>query len=454
MTADLSLFQQLVLTGQAEQYVRDLSPDEQYALLFDWRVWRRAAQAPPAGDWRTWMILAGRGFGKTRTGAEWVREEVREGRARRIALVGRTAADVRDTMIEGESGILACSPKAERPVYVGSKRRLTWPNGAYAIAYSAEEPDRLRGPNHDLAWADELAAWRYPDAWDQLMFGLRIGANPRALVTTTPRATRLVRSLAARDDVVITRGSTYDNVANLAPSFVEEMRTRYEGTRLGRQELHAEILEDVEGALWTDGMIDVSRIGTWDAMDPWASLFSFTADEAHRKDRRAWRTIIAVDPPGETAECGIVAITAPVNGAGGVDHAAVLGDASLEGRPEEWGRAVIEAARLWSADRIVVESNQGGDMTRATIHAVDPKVRVEKVTARGSKQSRAEPVSALYERGLVHHVGFLPRLEQQMTTWVPGEGRSPDRIDALVHGVTYLLPSKPSAKVRISAPVR
>jgi phage terminase large subunit-like protein len=447
----LSVFQWLVREGKARQYIASLPVEQREAFAFHWPTFRRPAQIPPRGDWRIWLILAGRGFGKTRTGAEWVREQVAIGNASRIALVGRTAADVRDTMIEGESGILACTPKAERPTYIGSKRRVVWPNGAYATAYSAEEPDRLRGPNHDLAWADELAAWRYSIAWDQLMFGLRIGLDPRVVVTTTPRPTHLMKTLASRNDVIVTKGSTFDNAGNLSPSFLAEMTARYGDTRLGMQELYAEFLDDTEGALWTQATIDASRMAMFNANEPWRSLNEWlvAGGMPPKSDRRAWRIVVAVDPPGETAECGIVVAAAPTQGHAGVDHVVILEDASIAGRPEMWGQQVASTARKWNAERVVVEANQGGDMTRATIAAVDPTLRIEKIHAKVSKAARAEPVSALYERGLVHHAGFLPMLESQMTTWITGD-KSPDRLDALVHAVSSLV----TAQAKVQASVR
>ena len=248
--------------GEQDQLLNDLTVEQQHAMLYDWGVWCRPKQATPPGDWRVWLILAGRGFGKTRTGAEFVREQVNANNTGHMALVGATAADVRDTMIEGESGILRVFPPEQRPQYEPSKRRITFHNGAVASAFSADEPDRLRGPNHDLAWADELASWRYPEAWDMLMFGLRIGNHPRVIVTTTPKPVTTIRRLLAIEDgsILVTRGSTYENLTNLAPSFLSEILARYEGTRLGQQELHAELLDDVEGALWTREMLENSRI--------------------------------------------------------------------------------------------------------------------------------------------------------------------------------------------------
>jgi phage terminase large subunit-like protein len=236
-----------------------LNPAEAQALLYGWPYWARANQLPPDGDWRVWLLLAGRGFGKTRAGAELIRARAMALAARRLALVAPTAGDARDIMVEGESGILAISPPWERPRYEPSKRRLTWPNGAIATLFSADEPERLRGPQHDAAWCDELASWRYPEAWDMLMLGLRLGTDPRVVVTTTPRPTKLIRELIADPTVVVTRGTTHENRANLAPVFLGQIVRKYQGTRLGRQELEAEILEDVPGALWNRGVIEATR---------------------------------------------------------------------------------------------------------------------------------------------------------------------------------------------------
>ena len=384
---------------------------------YDWRVWQRPKQRTPKGDWSIWLILAGRGFGKTRTGAEWVREQVALGNARRIALVGPTAADVRDTMIEGESGLLSVFPPDERPRYEPSKRRVTFHNGAMATAYSADEPDRLRGPNHDLAWCDELAAWRYPDAWDMLIFGLRIGHHPQALVTTTPRPTRIIRTLVARTDVHVTRGSTYENRGNLAPSFFQEIVARYEGTRLGRQELHAEILDDVDGALWNRDLIEAARVTSLPDMV---------------------RIVVAIAPAVSSketsAETGIVAC-----GVGEDGHGYVLEDRSTRGTPNEWASEAIASFHRLKADRIVAEANQGGDMIRHTLDTVERGVPIRLVHASRGKRVRAEPIAALYEQGRVHHVGMFADLEDQLCSWVPDRSPSPDRLDALVWALTELV---------------
>lgn len=390
-------------------------------ILHLWDFWARPKQRTPEGNWRIWLILAGRGFGKTRTGAEFIREQVNQGRAKHIALVGPTAATVRDTMIEGESGLMRIFPNDERPRYEPSKRRVTFRNGSVASAFSADEPDRLRGPNHDLSWCDEVAVWRYPEAYDMLMLGLRIGTHPRAIVTTTPKPVRVIRQLLAITDgsVHTTRGSTYENQYNLAQSFMSEILARYEGTRLGRQELHAEVLDDVEGALWVREDIDKYRVV--DCPD-------------------LTRIVVAVDPAAtsnkSSAETGIV-----VAGISAEGHGYVLDDRSIRGTPLEWGTAAVSAYHRNNADRIVAESNQGGEMVSHTLRMVEPNVPVKLVHASRGKQTRAEPVAALYEQGKVHHVGFMSDLEDQLCSWVPHEGPSPDRLDAVVWALTELMVS-------------
>lgn len=405
----------------------DCSDEDAAALLYDWRgLWARDAQATPAGDWRTWLILAGRGFGKTRTGAEWVREQVESGKARRIALVARTAADARDVMVEGESGILAISPPWFRPKYEPSKRRLTWPNGAIATTYSGDEPALLRGPQHDAAWADERAAWRYDDAWDQLMFGLRLGQDPRCVVTTTPRPTKAIKELVKDPTTHVTRGSTYDNKANLAKAFLEKIVKKYEGTRLGRQELEAAILEDTEGALWTLAGIEETR----------------TQDRPESLDR----IVVGVDPAvtsGESSnETGIV--VCGMRGRGLAAEYFVLEDFSIHGTPDEWARRAKTAYEAWSADLIVGEVNNGGDLVEHTLRTVAPHLPYKAVRASRGKAKRAEPISALWEQKRARILGMLAKLEDQMTTWVPGlqvmdDGEtSPDRMDAMVWAMTEL----------------
>jgi phage terminase large subunit-like protein len=407
-----------------------LSADELLAFEYDWRSWARPNQLAPAGDWTVWMRMAGRGEGKTRSGAEWVRDQLETGNAARVALVAPTAADARDVMVEGESGILAISPDWNRPLYEPSKRRLTWPNGAIATLYSADEPERLRGPQHDAAWADELGAWRYPEAWDQLMFGLRLGQRPRVVVTTTPKPTKLIRDLLSRPDCIVSRGKTSDNKANLAPAFLDTVVRRYQGTRLGRQELEGELLDDVPGALWTRGLIEQNRITT-------AALPTFS------------RVVVAIDPAvssdEDSDETGIV-VCGLANGTG-----YVLDDRSGRYAPHEWARRAVDAYRHHKGDRIVAEVNNGGDMVESTLRMVDRSAPYRAVHASRGKRVRAEPVSALYEQGRVKHVGAFPELEDQMCNWVPDSAdASPDRMDALVWCLTELIvdaPAPPSVRL-------
>ncbi len=399
-----------------------LTPQERAAAEHFWPLWARPEQITPPGDWRTWLLLAGRGFGKTRTGAEWVRSEVQHGGARRLALVAPTAADVRDVMVEGESGILATSPPWFRPIYEPSKRRLTWPNGAMATTFSADEPERFRGPQYDRAWTDEAAAYRYPEAFDQLMLGLRLrdanGGPPRCLVTTTPRPTPLIRRLLADSTSHVTRGSTFANRANLAAAYLDQIVKRYEGTRLGRQELYAEVLDDTPGALWKRDAIDTRRV---------------------RIAPELRRIVVAIDPAVTSAadsdETGIVVVGLGLDG-----HGYVLADLSLKASPDTWARAAIKGFADHKADRVIAEVNNGGDLVETVLRTVDRQVPYKAVHASRGKQTRAEPIAALYEQGKVHHVGSLPQLEDQLCTWDPSaDGKSPDRLDALVWGLTELM---------------
>jgi phage terminase large subunit-like protein len=378
-----------------------------------WRDIARPAQVAPAGDWTTWLYVGGRGAGKSRAGAEWVHEQVQAG-ARRIALVGPTAGDVRDVMVEGESGLMNCGPV--RPVYEPSKRRVTWPNGAIATTYSADEPDRLRGPQHDAAWCDEIAAWRYPSAWDMLMLGLRLGSDPRVVATTTPKPVKLVRDLMAT--AVITRSTTYDNLDNLAPTFRQQILARYEGTRLGRQELLAELLEDVPGALWTRDLIEKAR-GTAPDLS---------------------RIVVAIDPAvtsGEQSDATGIIVVGRLG-----DTGYVLEDLSGRYPPEQWANIAVDAYRRWEADRIVAEANNGGDLVASVLRAVNPNVPVRLVRASRGKRARAEPVSALYEQGRIIHADTFPELEDELCVWTPDTVESPDRMDAMVWGLTDLLLAK------------
>ena len=396
---------------------RELQPLATKYVPDDWLALAREDQLAPDGDWSVWMMLAGRGAGKTRAGAEWVKQQVDAG-AMRIALVAPTAADVRDTMVEGSSGLLSVYAEADRPNYEPSKRRITWPSGAIATLFSADEPDRLRGPQEEVAWADEVAAWnRADDAWANLMMGLRLGQS-RVCVTTTPRPTPLIRSLVKRagQDVALTRASTRANFANLSETFRNQIIAQYEGTRLGRQELDAELLEDVPGALWSRDMIEASRADTVPALR---------------------RIVVGVDPAASNTETsdhtGVVIV--------GVDHAGqgyVLEDCSLKASPHGWAREAVNAYTRWQADRIVAEKNQGGEMVTSTLRTVDSRVPVKLVHASRGKQTRAEPVAALYEQGKVYHAARLDALEDELCSF-DGDGDSPDRMDALVWAVSELM---------------
>lgn len=384
---------------------------------YDWLINARPDQLPPPGNWRYWFVCAGRGWGKTRVGAEWVRAMTRT--TAHITIAGATADDVRTIMVEGPSGVLACCAPGERPRYMAHKRELHWPNGSKTRVMSADEPDRFRGPQHGALWADELAAWRYPEAWDQAMMGLRL-APARAIVTTTPRPTPLVRRLLADPASAVTRGTTYDNAANLAPEFMSTVIARYEGTRLGRQELLAEVLSDNPDALWQRDTIDASRVQA--APD-------------------LVRVVVGVDPAatgGEDSDLtGIV-----VAGVSSDRRGYVLADHSLRASPEQWARKVVWAVERYSADRVVVEVNNGGEMCAAVLRHVAPDLPITQVRASTGKWARAEPVAALYEQGRVSHVGCLPQLEDQLCDYVPGAGRrSPDRLDAMVWALTHLIPS-------------
>jgi len=430
--SDISLAERLcALSPEDLKAVLDGMPDSALDhILHDWTVWARPKQLAPEGGWFCWLILAGRGFGKTRTGAEWIRGlvearhvDARKGDALRIAIVAETAHDGRNVMIEGESGLLACAPPHFRPAYEPSKRRLTWPNGAEATLFSAEDPDQLRGPQHHLAWCDELAKWRYPEeAWSNLTLGLRLGDAPRVCVTTTPRPLPFLKDLMADPSTVTTRGSTFENAGNLPRTFMDQVRRRYGGTRLGRQELEAEILDDVPGALWTRDMIESARLRDAGAMA---------------------RVVVAIDPPvtsGPGADaCGMVVAGLAPDG-----HVYVLDDRTAAGlSPHKWASRAIEAYHDFRADRLVAEVNNGGELVASLVRQIDDSVSYREVRASRGKVARAEPVAALYERGLVHHVGAFPELEDEMCGFVTGGdgrvgGRSPDRVDALVWAVTDL----------------
>ena len=410
----------------------EMTEQQQREFQHVWRIYARNSQVAPDSDWRTWLILAGRGFGKTRAGSEWVRELAEAQPGARIALIGATLAEARSVMVEGESGILAICPPDRCPQFEPSLRRLSWPNGAEATLYSAGEPESLRGPQHGYAWCDEVAKWdnansRAMRAWDNLQFGLRLGELPRCLATTTPRAVPLVRKLTAvrGGDIAISGGSTEDNTANLSARFLRDIRTSYGKTALGRQELDGELLEDIEGALWTRAMLEGSREDA-----PSSPLV---------------RTVVAVDPPvsGRGDACGIVVCALGEDGIG-----RVLADCSLEKpSPERWARKVAQVAESWAADRVVAEANQGGDMVASVLRAADISLPLKLVHASKGKVARAEPVAALYETGRIRHVGLLAKLEDQLCGMLSGggyqgPGRSPDRADALVWAVTELMLGK------------
>lgn len=407
-----------------------LNGSEKAMLRWHWQVWARAEQLPPPGDWRAWLICAGRGFGKTRAGAEWVRAMARENPDARIALIGASLAETRAIMVEGESGLLACCPPGHRPIFEPSLRRISWPNGAQAFLYSAAEPESLRGPQHSHGWCDEIGKWdmaaeRALRAWDNMLMGLRAGPVPRVLATTTPRAVPLVRRLLRESEageVAVTRGSTYDNALNLPARFIGAMRGQFAGSALGRQELDGELLTEIEGALWNRALIERCRENA--CAEPLA------------------RVVIGVDPPASAHgdECGIVVCGTTATGAG-----KVLADASIaRASPERWARAVAGAARAWKADRVVAEANQGGRMVESVLRAADCHMPIRLVHASRGKAARAEPVAALYEAGRVHHAGMFAQLEDQLCGLMTGgayqgPGRSPDRADALVWALSELM---------------
>jgi phage terminase large subunit-like protein len=430
--------------NRLDEAIDGLTGREIARLLADWEFTARPEQWPPPFaanglPWRVWLILGGRGAGKTRAGAEWVKglalglPHFTTRPLARIALIGETAADVRDVMVEGVSGLLAAHPKRERPRWETSRRRVVWDNGAIAQAFSAEDPESLRGPQFHAAWCDELAKWRYGrETWDMLQFGLRLGDWPRQLVTTTPRPTPLLKELIADPATALTRALTRDNAANLAPAFLETIVKQYAGTRLGRQELDGEILDQRKDALWTRDMLETARVA---AAPPLA------------------RVVVAVDPPASSGKradrCGIVAAGADADG---IVYA--LADASLgAARPAQWARAAIALYHRLDADTLVAEVNQGGEMVRAVLNEADPSAPVAMVRATRGKYLRAAPVAQLYEQNRVKHVGALPALEDEMCDFGPeglSSGRSPDRLDALVWAVTALAltPRPPCPRVR------
>jgi phage terminase large subunit-like protein len=430
----------------ADQDVRDvflneLEEGELLALPFLFEFWAMEHQLPSSGDRRSWVVMGGRGAGKTRAGAEWVRAQVEgacpsdPGQCKQMALIGETVDQTRDVMVFGESGILACSPPDRRPEWQATRKRLLWPNGAIAQVFSAHDPEALRGPQFDGAWVDELAKWkRGAEAWDMLQFALRLGEQPQVCVTTTPRSVGVLKGILLAPSTVATHAPTEANKANLASSFLEEVERRYAGTRLGRQELEGVLIEDSEGALWSSALLEAHRVDISPEVD---------------------RVVVAVDPPAGSKpgadECGIVVVGVQSNGVPQDWRAVVLEDATVQGAtPNGWASAAIAAMERWDAERLVVEVNQGGDMVSSVIRQVDPIVPITAVHASRGKAARAEPVAALYEQGRVSHLRGLAELEDQMCLMTSrgfdGKG-SPDRVDALVWAL-YDLMIKPSQNWR------
>lgn len=416
--------------GRRQKLLRDITEEECEALLYDWSFWARKNQLPPGGDWFCWLILAGRGFGKTRSAVEWIRAlsegdsplKAPKGAPERIALVADTLLDGKLTMIEGESGLLAATPKDFMPVFNSSNKKLVWPNGIQAFLYSAEAPDQLRGPQHHVAWADELAKWRYiEETWSNLLLGLRLGKTPKVLATTTPRNIPLLCRLVKDNTTRVVRGSTYDNLSHLPVSFFDQVVGQYEGTRIGRQEIYGEILTDVPGALWSRDLLEAIRV---------------------RQVPDFERIVVAVDPPvtsGKKADtCGII-----VAGRDRESRAYILEDCSVQGlSPHGWAKAALAAYHRFEADRLVAEVNNGGELVESLLRQIDPDISYRAVRASRGKVLRAEPVAALYEQGRVKHRGFFSELEDQMcclTIEGLSDGKSPDRVDAMVWAVTELM---------------
>jgi phage terminase large subunit-like protein len=427
-------------------FLEGLSDEALLALPWIFEFWALPHQLAPDGAWKTWVILGGRGAGKTRAGAEWVRGQVEgsrpgdPGRARRVALVGETQDQVREVMIFGESGIMACSPPDRRPEWNATRRSLTWPNGAVAQVYSAHDPDSLRGPQFDAAWVDELAKWkRAEETWDMLQFALRLGPNPQQVVTTTPQNVAVLKAIMKNPSTVMTHAPTEANRAYLAATFLEEVQRRYGGSLLGAQELEGRLIEDVEGALWTMTMLERARGSAPEKLD---------------------RIVVAVDPPvsgKETSdECGIVVFGVTTDGPPRDWRGVVLEDASIRGSAMDWAQAALDAFHRHGADRLVAEVNQGGDLVEAMVRQVDPMVPFRAVHASRGKSQRAEPVAALYEQGRILHVPGLQRLEEQMCRMsrrgFEGKG-SPDRVDALVWAVTEAM-LEPARKMMTDPRVR
>jgi phage terminase large subunit-like protein len=453
--------------------VATLSRADREHIRYLWDVWELARQREPDLPWRVWLVLAGRGFGKTRMGAEWVRRMAAADPMARIALVGATLAEARAVMVEGASGILAVCPDDERPVWEPSMGRLRFPGGARAYVYSAAEPDSLRGPQHHFAWCDEIAKWPFgPAAWDNLMLGLRCGALPRAVATTTPRPVALVRKLVSQPGVAMTTGRTIDNEVHLAGAFLADVARDYGGTRLGRQELDGELIEDVEGSLWPRDLIE--RCRTMPPLPGREGPGGGSAEGGRNSESEGSLATLAYPPPsppfqgGESFRRIVVGVDPPVSAEGdacgivvcalledGTAH--VVDDSSVSGlSPEGWARAVAGAAHRWGADRVVAEGNQGGAMVASVLRGADIDLPLTLVHASVGKSARAEPVAALFERGAAKFAGAFPALEDELSGLVAGggyegPGRSPDRADAMVWAMTELMLGRRKAEPRVRA---
>lgn len=412
-----------------ESVLSVLAEDELRALEHDWQFWARPKQLPPDGDWRTWVIRTGRGWGKTRTGAEWLHQRAKAEPGRRMALVAQTPADARDYCIEGPGGLLNNRPLwcvnegDEWPNYEPSKRRVTWPNGSRATIYSSEEPRQLRGFSGDTAWLDEFAKWTNPrECWDNLMYGMRETSTdrPRVCITTTPRPLPVLQEIEAKGSSRVVTGSSYENRANLDPTWFDEILADYEGTTLGRQEIHAEILDEYPGALWSRDVLDEARLSPGDDLPP------------------MHRIVVAVDPAvtsGEDAdETGIIVAAKGQDGLG-----YVLEDRTCRKSPDGWAAVAVAAYRDHQADRVVAEVNNGGDLVENVLRTHDASVSYRGVRASRGKRTRAEPVAALYEQSKVRHKPGLDELEDQMVAFLPDQRKSPDRVDALVWAMTELM---------------
>lgn len=424
---------------QIEQFASKLAKKEAEQLYFDWYLWARDDQLPPnlqpknaRANWQNWILLGGRGAGKTRAGAEWIRamalgiKPFATKPAWRIALIGETFNDVREVMLEGESGLLNIHPPQQKPTYIASRKRLEWPNGAVANLFSAEEPESLRGPQFHVAWCDEFAKWQYDEqVWDMLQFGMRLGDNPQIVITTTPRNKKQLKNLLSSEKSFVSKASTFDNRQNLAAIFLHNINENYAGTNLGRQELYGEIIEDRQGALWNSDLIEKLRRRKKDY------------DYADFN-----RIILAIDPPATSHKksnaCGMI-----VAARGNDKKAYILADITMEAAsPIKWATKAVQTYHQFNVDRIVAEVNQGGEMVETILRTVDANISYAAVFARKDKKSRAEPVAALYEQGRIHHIGMFELLEDEMCNFdqqIAASQKSPDRVDALVWAVSHLL---------------